>query len=622
MCGIAGKLAFNPTYWPEETQLKSMGDAIAHRGPDDSGVFIDGPCGLAHRRLSIIDLSPRGHQPMSIMDGRYTISFNGEIYNYQELRDELVTQGVTFVSDSDTEVLLHLFARHGTSCLQRLRGMFAFGIWDKEKQELFLARDRLGQKPLKYYIDDKQFVFASELKAILSTGVKKQIDWDAIQDYLKLGYVPGPMTGFKGIAKLPPAHYAIVSTNGTMVTERYWELDYKTKPSQSTAQWREQVTDTLTEAVRLRMISDVPVGAHLSGGIDSGIITALMAQNSSEPVRTFSIGFEGDTDSELPRARQIADRYGTQHHEFVVNPSNTDILADVAAHYEEPFADSSALPTWLLSELTREHVTVALNGDGGDENFSGYNRYHLMGMYETLKKIDPLVQGLHKPGVSVSQSLYKFSNKKIFRKVQKLLKWYSAQTHETYQRQFGFFNEVSIAKLLPRATKNSPFPLKNLFAQTNSLQRVDQLLAVDIASYLPDDLLVKVDMASMAHALEVRSPFLDHVLMELTASMPVELKRQGKRGKILLKEIATGLLPKEIVKQKKRGFGIPRETWLRGSLQTYVEEQLFDEEFLRHGFNRGHIEQLIQEHTQRRSDHSLRLWSLIMLKHWLKAWFT
>ena len=620
MCGIAGKFAFHPTHWPKETQLQAMGDAISHRGPDDSGVFIDGPCGLAHRRLSIIDLSVRGHQPMSIMDGRYTISFNGEIYNYQELRDELVTQGVTFMSDSDTEVLLHLFAREGAGCLRRLRGMFAFGIWDREKQEIFLARDRVGQKPLKYYIDDKQIIFASELKAILSTGVNKQIDWNAIQDYLKLGYVPGPMTGFKGIAKLPPAHYAIVSANGTMVTQRYWELDYETKPQQSTDTWREQVTETLTESVRFRMISDVPVGAHLSGGIDSGVTVALMAEQSTEPVRTFSIGFEGDADSELPRARQIADRYGTQHHEFIVSPSNTDILAKVAAHYEEPFADSSALPTWLLSELTREHVTVALNGDGGDENFSGYNRYHLMSTYEALRKIDPIVRLLQKPGIGLSQSLYKATHHRSFRKIQKLLSWYTKQPHETYQLQFGFFDDVSIRQLLPETTDSSP--LNNLFNETNSLERLDQLLAVDIASYLPDDLLVKVDMASMAHALEVRSPFLDHKLLELTASLPIELKRQGANGKVILKQIAEDLLPKNIIKQKKRGFGIPREKWLRGSLQSYVEEQLLDEDFLRHGFNRENIEQLIQEHTQRRSDHSLRLWSLIMLKHWLKAWFT
>ncbi len=619
MCGIAGKFAFHPTHWPNETQLQAMGDAIAHRGPDDSGVFIDGPCGLAHRRLSIIDLSERGHQPMSIMNGRYTISFNGEIYNYQELRKDLVGQGVSFHSDSDTEVLLHLFARQGADCLKKLRGMFAFAIWDREKQELFLARDRVGQKPLKYYIDDKQIIFASELKAILGAGVEKQIDWNAIQDYLKLGYVPGPMTGFKGIAKLPPAHYAIVSADGTITTQRYWELDYETKPSQSIPEWREQVTDTLTEAVRLRMISDVPVGAHLSGGIDSGVTVALMAQQSPDPIRTFSIGFEGDTDSELPRAKQIADRYGTQHHEFVVSPSNTDILAQVAAHYEEPFADSSALPTWLLSELTREHVTVALNGDGGDENFSGYNRYHLMGMYETLKKLDPLVQILRRPGIDLGQTLYRRSRIGSFRKIQKLLRWYSSNPYETYQLQFGYFDEMSVDQLL--GVKASTPPLEKLFEQTSSLNRIDQLLAVDIASYLPDDLLVKVDMASMAHALEVRSPFLDHKLLELTASMPVELKRQGKHGKVLLKEIATDLLPKEIIKQKKRGFGIPREAWLRGSLQSYVEDQLLDPEFLRHGFDRENIEQLIEEHTQRRSDHSLRLWSLIMLKHWLKAWF-
>jgi len=619
MCGIAGKLAFHPTEWPEETQLQAMSEAIIHRGPDSAGVFVDGPCGLAHRRLAIIDLSERGHQPMSIMDGRYTISFNGEIYNYQTLRDELTDQGITFNSDSDTEVLLHLFAREGADCLQRLRGMFAFAIWDKKKQELFLARDRVGQKPLKYFIDDTRIVFASELKAILETGTPKMIDWDAVRDYLKLGYVPAPMTGFKGIAKLPPAHYATVSADGTMVTERYWELDYETKSTQSTRAWRQQVTQTLTESVRLRMISDVPVGAHLSGGIDSGVVTALMAHQSSEPVRTFSIGFEGDKDSELPRAQQIADRYGTQHHEFVVSPSNTNILSQVAAHYEEPFADSSALPTWLLSELTREHVTVALNGDGGDENFAGYNRYHLMGVYESLRKIDPIMKLLRKPGVDLGQTLYRMSRVGSFRKIQKLLKWYSQHPYETYQLQFGYFDDASVDQLLGASTSSSP--LEDLFNQTPSLQSIDQLLAVDIASYLPDDLLVKVDMASMAHALEVRSPFLDHKLLELTASMPTKLKRKGNNGKILLKHIAKDLLPNNIIKQKKRGFGIPREQWLRGSLQTYVEEQLFDETFLDHGFNRTHIQRLIEEHTTGRTDHSLRLWALIMLKHWITAWF-
>lgn len=609
MCGIAGKLYFDSSKHVVSSEVKKMTDAIAHRGPDDEGVYCSRNVGLGHRRLSIIDLSELGHQPMSDKEGRYWLTFNGEIYNYKSLRKELEQDGVRFRSNTDSEVIIYLYKKYGVDCVQQLRGMFAFAIWDDREQELFLARDRVGQKPLKYYYDGHVFLFASELKAILTQSeVERQVDWAAAQDYLSHLYVPGDRTGFEGIKKLEPAHYLLIK-NGQVIKKRYWQLSFSSKFHLTEEEWIDRVGHVLEESVSMRMMSDVPLGAHLSGGIDSSLIVALMAQQSSMPVKTFSIGFEEQTHNELGFARMVADRYGTEHQEFVVKPNAIEVLPKLIRHYEEPYADNSAIPTWYLSELTRQHVTVALNGDGGDENFAGYKRYDLMRYYNRLQAI----KILHPFIKSAAAVALKTTKRSFFQKIMTLVDWSKGAPAEFFRNSFGFFRGDELGQL----TGGTPTGfIPELFGSSKELDALDQLLFVDFHSYLPNDLLVKVDIASMAHALEVRSPFLDHTLLELTASMPSDFKIRNGVKKYLLKKIAEPHLPKEILQRPKKGFGIPREKWLRGSLNEFMKGRLLDEKFIAHGFNRGVIEQLVKEHVGGR-DHSLKLWSLLMLQMWL-----
>ena len=600
MCGIAGKLSFIGT--PVDTaDIRKMTDRLAHRGPDDEGVFVDGPIGLGHRRLSIIDLSPKGHQPMSDPTGDVWIVFNGEIYNYRSLRTQLESDGVRFVSETDTEVIIHLYKRHGVQCLGHLRGMFAFGIWDARLRRLFVARDRVGKKPLKYYVDAQRFVFASELKALFADPhVPKHIDHEAVDEYLTFGYVPHPRTGFLGIQKLEPAHYLLVEASGKVQKERYWQLDFSTKQSRSHEEWKQMIERELREAVRLRLISDVPLGAHLSGGLDSSLVVAMMAKETSRPVKTFSIGFVEDSHNELPFAREVARLYQTDHHEFVVEPKAADILPRIAEHLEEPFADPSILPTWYLSQLTREHVTVALNGDGGDENFAGYARYQAMRHYERLRRLHPLVCALRRP---LSRTM------KDRRHVASLLNAYDWSRAKTY---------LGLRRMVEGHTGLAS--VEALFSQAQHQDWRDRLLSVDIASYLPDDLLVKADMASMAHALEMRSPFLDHPLMELVAAMPPELKLHGRSSKVMLKHIARAYLPDSIIDRTKKGFTIPHSHWLRTSLNPLLKEVLSDDALAPWGFDRVALARLVYEH-EHGCDHGLPLWTLMMLRLWMRAWF-
>jgi asparagine synthase (glutamine-hydrolysing) len=385
MCGIFGKLFFEKTKI-EKKDYKDCLDAISHRGPNDEGFYVDENIILGSRRLAIIDLSEAGHMPMTNEDGRFWIVFNGEIYNFLDLRKELEKRH-KFKSKTDTEVILHLYEEKGIDCLRYLRGMFAFAVWDKKEKILFLARDRLGKKPLKYYFNDKFFIFASELKAILKDKeVPREIDWGAIDEYLTYQYVPHPKTGFKGIFKLEPAHYLLITLDGKIKKERYWDLDFTQKLNLSENEWIGAIEEKLKESVKIRLISDVPLGAHLSGGIDSSMVVAMMAQEMKEPVKTFSIGFKEKTYDETKYARLVAKRYGTDHHELIIEPNAIEILPKLVYHYEEPYADSSALPTWYLCQMTKNYITVALNGDGGDENFAGYtSRYVAWKLYWRLR---------------------------------------------------------------------------------------------------------------------------------------------------------------------------------------------------------------------------------------------
>lgn len=623
MCGIAGKIYFNDKKAVQPKEIQRMTDAISHRGPDDAGAFTEKNVGLGHRRLSIIDLSPLGHQPMSDDRGKIWIVFNGEIYNFLELRHSLEKDGIKFKSKTDTEIIIYLYKKYGVQCLQYLRGMFAFAIWDKEKQELFLARDRAGKKPLKYYFDKNTFIFASELKAILKNAeVKKEVDFGAIDEYLTYQYVPHPKTGFKNIYKLEPAHYLIVKNNGEVIKEKYWNLDYSQKLDLSEKEWEVKITDKLKESVKLRMISDVPLGAHLSGGIDSSLIVALMAQEMKEPVKTFSIGFKEADYNELHYAKMVANRYKTDHREFIVEPNAIEILPQLAYHYEEPFADPAALPTWYLSQLTRQHVTVALNGDGGDENFAGYSRYNAMKLFKVIsflpfKKKIGLLNG----------AFYKLTKEKIFKKGFNFLRSYDKDRVDFYFQLINYFNqpekELIYSENFSSKTRDSQWYLflKQRFDASKNLNWLNQLLYVDFNSYLPGALLPKVDIASMAHALEIRSPFLDYEFLELTAKMPVNLKLHGQNKKYLLKQIAYKYLPKECIDRPKRGFSVPLEYWFKNQLNNYLKSQLLNEKFYRWGFKKEGIEQLITSHESKHNNYANRLWALLMLNEWFKQYF-
>jgi asparagine synthase (glutamine-hydrolysing) len=616
MCGIFGKLFFEKTKI-EEKDYKDCLDTISHRGPDDEGFYVDENIILGSKRLAIIDLSEAGHMPMTNEDGRFWMVFNGEIYNFLELRKDLEKRH-KFKSRTDSEVLLHLYEEKGVDCLKYLRGMFAFAIWDKKEKVLFLARDRVGKKPLKYYSNAKFFIFASELKAILKDKeVKKEIDWGAIDEYLTYQYVPHPKTGFKGIFKLEPAYYLLVTLDGKIKKERYWNLDYSQKLNLSENEWIEAIEEKLRESVKIRLISDVPLGAHLSGGIDSSTIAAMMAQEMKEPVKTFSIGFKEKKYDETKYARLVAKRYGTDHHELIVEPNAIEILPKLVYYYEEPYADPSALSTWYLCEVTKKYITVALNGDGGDENFAGYDRYNTFKLYKDLEFL---------PGKKlfgkINEILYQITKLKIFRKGFRFFSAYQDDPISFYLRLIGFFQDEEKEKLyqpdlkkLIEDSRGSNF-LREIFKKTKG-HWLDKILYLDINSYLPDDLLVKVDIASMAHSLEVRSPFLDHEFMELCAKIPPNLKMKGHNKKYIFKKLAQKYIPKECIFRPKTGFGVPLEFWFKDELLNFLKERILSQEFLNYGFNKNFLEQLIKEHQKGIRNHSYRLWALLILSEWL-----
>jgi asparagine synthase (glutamine-hydrolysing) len=622
MCGIVGKINFDgKPVSPEE--IRNLATLLSHRGPDDTGVYADKNIGLGHKRLSIIDLSPLGHQPMSDESKNIWIVFNGEIYNFLEQRALLEERGVKFKSKTDTEVIIYLYKKYGTGCLKHLRGMFAFAIWDNSKKQLFIARDRLGKKPLKYYCDKNTFIFASELKAILSAAeVKKEIDFSAIDEYLTYQYVPHPKTGFKNIQKLEPAHYLIIKENGVIIKECYWRLDFSHKLQLSEAEWKQEIVKTLKESVKMRLISDVPLGAHLSGGIDSSLIVALMSEQISGPVKTFSIGFKEARYNELPYAKLVADRYKTEHHEFVVEPNAMEVLPQLAYQYEEPYADSSALPTWYLSEMTRKYVTVALNGDGGDENFAGYTRYNAVKIFNQLRFV-PFKNALKK----INSYLYKKTNRRLFSRGYRLLDAYNRSIYDFYLKIINYFSQeekVGIyGKELVEKIGISRWHsfVGDEFEKSRKFDWLDQILSADINTYLPDDLLVKVDIASMAHSLEIRTPFLDHEFMDLCAQMPSKFKIRGHNKKHILKEIAYNYLPKKCIDRPKQGFGVPLEFWFKGQLEDYVKDKLLNKNFTKYGFKREGLEKIIASHKKGGQNFANHIWALLMLEGWFSTWF-
>lgn len=627
MCGIAGKISFSTPVTAQA--VETMCEAIKHRGPDDHGTYIspDSKVGLGHRRLAIIDLSPLGHQPMRYLN-RYELVFNGEVYNFQEKRAQLEKEGYHFQSHSDSEVILALYDKYREKCVDHLRGMFAFAIYDEQEQILFCARDRVGKKPFKYYFDGNVFLFASELKAILTQPeYKKEIDYEAIHHYLTLQYVPAPLTGFKGIKKLEPAHYLVFKVNTKeLKKERYWKLDYGKKLHLSQEEWGKRILEKLEESVKLRMIADVPLGAFLSGGIDSSAIVALMAKHSPTPIKTFSIGFKEEKYNELPYARMIAEKFRTDHTEFIVEPNAIDILPLLVRQYEEPFADSSALPTYYVSKLTREHVTVALNGDGGDENFAGYTRYAAFQSSLFLERFSWLAKVIGVPVTRLIKSIFPTT---FFDRLYRLTKSLSVDYRERYMGFTSYFTNEQKGNLYTEEFKkkikgeNTYSLVAKQFLESGSENKTEQAVYADFALYLPEDLLVKVDIASMTVALEGRSPFLDHEFLELTAKIPFSLKLRGLNNKkYILKQALRGFIPNEILYRPKMGFGVPIDAWFRGELREYAKTKLLEGELVKRGwFRKLAIEKLLHAHNTTAVNFSPQIWALLTLELWLEEYF-
>ena len=597
-----------------------MTEAIRHRGPDDGGIWTEGGVGLGSRRLAVIDLSPNGHQPMTNEDGSLVIVFNGEIYNFQSLRTDLQGRGHEFRSDTDTETLLHAYEDHGVDFLQSLRGMFALAIWDRRRNSLLIARDRLGKKPLYYRAGPEGFAFASEAKALLQdSSFSPRPDPFAIDAFMTLGCVPGHLSAFKELARLPPAHWLRLE-NGRITIERYWQLRYTPKSTLPEADACRQAGDLLSEAVRIRMISDVPIGAHLSGGVDSSLVVGLMSRHSSRPVKTFSIGFDDANYNELPYAKQVSKLFGTDHHELMVKPDAVAALPKMVWHYNEPFADSSALPSFYLCEMTRRSVTVALNGDGGDEVFLGYDRYRGALLAQKWKMMPgPARAAIAQWARRIKPGGQKSSRERI-RRFAAALDLPAGYGYGAWMAVFDPAAKQAVYSEEFLATVGGSDPLESFdeaFASSDAANPAEQAAFADVSSYLPDDLLVKMDIASMAHSLEVRSPFLDHVVVEFAASLPLDLKIRGPVQKHVLRQLMRTSFPNELIERRKAGFAVPIEHWFKGELRDMAADVLLDARARSRGYFKPQaVQRLLDDHARGVARHQAKLWALLSLELW------
>ena len=630
MCGICGMVGVGEAASFDEALIERMRRVLSHRGPDDAGAYLadfptasgPGRVGLGHARLSIID-PVTGHQPLSDEDGMIWVVCNGEIYNFLELRPGLEARGHTFRTKSDTEVIVHLYEERGVDCLKELRGMFAFAVWDGRENRLFAARDRVGQKPLCYRAEPERLLFASEIKSLLQADdVPRELSLAALHHYLTYQYVPHPLTMFKGISKLPPGHY-LVWQDGRLEVQEYWRPPFRKPEQRPVQEYVEQLRELMTEAVRLRLISDVPLGAFLSGGIDSSIVVGLMAQLSTAPVKTFSIGFEEKRYDELKYARLVARHFGTEHKEFVVRPNAIEILPKIAWHYDEPFADSSVIPTYYVSRMTREHVKVALTGDAGDEGFAGYPRYRAIKLAQWFDRLPRFMRRLlagrlwNLLPVSVEQKTFR-------RRARRLFSALNLPPRERYVRWCAIFDDERKHSLYAPELREQfdSDPSWRIFDEEyNKVPDIDflgQTTFVDYMRYMPDDLLCKVDIASMAHGLECRAPFLDQEVITFVGQLPTDLKLRGfTGGKHLLRRAFGRMLPREILNRPKMGFGVPIADWFRGELKDYLRDVLLDSNTLKRGYFRPEaVRKLVEDHIACRWDHGYRLWSLLMFELW------
>jgi len=624
MCGICGKLIFRSDEAVSPALVKAMADTIYHRGPDDEGYYVSGPIGLGFRRLSIIDLQ-RGHQPLSNEDGTIWIIFNGEIYNYQELHTFLLSKGHVFKTKTDTEVIVHLYEELGPECLQKLRGMFGFAIWDGNKKTLLLARDRVGIKPVYYCLTDTSLVFASEIKAILADpSIKREIAPELIDRFLTFKYVPGEQTLLKGIQKLAPGHYLLVK-NGNAMVRQYWDLQFEeTRQNMSVEEAESNLLALLTKTVQLHMIADVPVGVLLSGGVDSTGVLSLAVNETQKQISSFTVGFDGqEVADERPYARLAAQKFGTQHHEITITARDfAAFMPKYVWHMEEPVCEPPAIALYYVSKLAREHVTVLLSGEGGDEAFAGYSNYRNLVWLERIKKgISPL-NGALAQGLSVANSLLHIPRmaKYVPLMTDTFPDYYHSRTairNRHARNGFGRLYSADFASSIDH--EYSLEPLRRLQAHVKGLNTLDAMLYIDTKTWLPDDLLIKADKMTMANSIELRVPLLDHRVLEFAASLPSSFKLNGFTAKYILKKALSHRIPKEIRNRKKAGFPVPYASWLRNDLKDMVSMVLTDRKTLDRGyFHKDAVEKLIKANSNG-SDYSKEIFSLLSLELWQRT---
>lgn len=617
MCGICGIFEFNKNI--ETDILKNMCNVLIHRGPDDQGIYVKNNIGLGHRRLSIIDISC-GHQPMSSQDKKIHIIYNGEIYNFLELKIELEEKGYKFVTKSDTEVLLASYIIYGKNCLKYICGMFVFAIFDERDNSIFIARDHIGIKPLVYYYDSERFVFSSELYSLLQyKDIKRAINIEALSDYISFQCVPYPQTMFENIYKLPPAHYLILKEKKLSIT-KYWELDYNNKITFTSEQDAiNEVWTYFKKIVSQHLISDVPVGLFLSGGVDSTLVTAAVCEQMNSKVKTFSIGFDYEDYSEVQYSRQVAKVFDTEHTEIIVKPDILNIILDLVKHFGEPFADSSAVPTYYVSKMTREYVKVALSGDGGDELFAGYKVYAQMNL---VKKFNSILSPFHKFFEYIKNSIKNSDSKRNLPKIIRFLTLSSGPLNEIYTSlRMNYYNEIKERLFSDEFKKEininySKKKYQTLFNELKAENFIEKILNIDTIFTLPNLYCAKVDIASLMNSLEVRVPFLDKRMAEFAFSLPIDYKIKGTVNKYILKKILKKFFPDEFIYRKKCGFSIPLAEWMRVEMKKFVEEILFDNTKNDWYFNNEYIKKLYNDHQRRIEDNSATIWSLINFKIW------
>ena len=628
MCGICGILNIDGDRKIDSDQLKKMTQVIIHRGPDDVGYYIKDDIGLGVRRLSIIDLTT-GHQPISNEDKSVWIVLNGEIYNFLELKDNLIKKGHRFRTKTDTETIVHLYEEYGTECVKHLRGMFCFAIWDDKRKRLVLARDRIGIKPLYYSICQGQLIFGSEIKCILQhPRFERIIDLDGLKDYFTFLYVPAPKTIFSGIFKLLPGHI-LVQENKKSTIKRYWQVRYETSLKRSEDYFVEGFLEKLKEAVRMHLISDVPLGAFLSGGIDSSSVVALMSQVATEPVMTFSVGYPDENKyfDERREAKKVAEKFETQHHEFVIRPDLVDILPKCITYFDEPFADSSFIPNYYISQLTREKVKVALSGLGGDELSAGYVRYLGVILAKYYNKLPSSLKLMIKGLINFLPETS--GDNPVISRAKRFVKGAALPAQHSYLEYISAFNQEDLNNLLSGEVRketekyNPQERFFSYFSQAESDDMLNKMLFLDSKTYLPDDLLTLTDKMSMAHSLEVRVPFLDHQLIEFLATVPPRLKIKNLQKKYIHKKAVSKILPKEILQKKKKGFSLPLGSWFRKELRGFVQEVLTQDGIKKTGlFNQKYINQILQEHLSYKADHESKIIALLVFIIWYDMYMT